>query len=183
MLDFARRSSLILIVSGALAVIVGVIAFVWPGLTVLTLVLIWGWYALVDGVLALAAAFRPENRSSRVFLGIIGVIGVVAGLMAVFRPLDSGVALAWILGIWLLARGISEFVSAFSQKGQTSRWLLVLGGACFILAGIIFINNPGGAALALSRWLGILAVLWGVFILGAGVARRWMAKEQAEATV
>ncbi|QGU05524.1 HdeD family acid-resistance protein [Corynebacterium comes] len=177
MLAFAQRSSTVLLVSGLLAVIVGVIAVAWPGLTILTLVLIWGWYALADGILALVAAFRSENRNSRVFLIVIAVIGVVAGLLAIFRPLDSGVALAWILGIWLLARGVSEFISAFSQKRETSRWLLLLGGVLFVVAGIIFIANPGTAALAVSRWLGICAILWGVFILGAGLTRRAAAKE------
>lgn len=176
MLDFARRSSLVLIVSGLLASVVGVIALAWPALTLLTLVLIWGWYALVDGILALAAAFRPGNRNSRVFLGIIGVIGVVAGLLAIFRPFDSSVALAWILGLWLLARGVSEFISAFSQQRETSRWLLLLGGLLFFIAGAIFIANPGTAALTMSRWLGICAILWGVFILGAGIARRSAAR-------
>ena len=177
MLKFARRSSAVLIVSGLLAVLLGVIAVAWPGLTILPLVLIWGWYALVDGALALAAGLRPANRDSRVFLIVIAVIGIVAGLLAIFRPLDSGIALAWILGVWLLARGASELVSAFSQQRESSRWLLLLGGTLFVVAGIIFIATPGTAALTVSRWLGACAILWGVFILGAGIARRAAVKE------
>ena len=177
MLDFARRSSTVLIVSGLLAIAVGVVAVAWPGLTILTLVLIWGWYALVDGLLALAAGLRPRNRDSRVFLIVIAAIGIAAGLLAIFRPLDSGIALAWILGVWLLAKGASELVSAFSQQRETSRWLLLLGGILFVTAGVIFIANPGTAALAVSKWLGVCAILWGVFILGAGIARRTAVKE------
>jgi Uncharacterized conserved protein len=181
MFDFAKRSSTVLIITGVAAVIFGIFAVAWPLPTVLTLVLIWGWYALIDGALELVAAFRPENRPARILLILTGAIGVLAGLFVIFRPFESGVILAWILGIWLIIRGATELFSAFSRVAVAPRWMLALAGVLFIVAGIIFISNPGTAALALSKVLGVLAIFWGVFILGGGIALRSELKKAKEA--
>ena len=168
MFDFLQRSWNVLIFTGIAAVIFGIVAILWPGGTAVTLVLIWGWYALIDGVIEIGAAFRPESGATRALLVFTGIIGIVAGLIAIFQPVASAVALAWILGIWLVVRGVVSLFSAFSLKLQTPRWMLVLSAACFILAGVIFIINPGAAALTLSIWLGVLALIWGISILVAG---------------
>lgn len=182
MFTFSQRYWNVLIFTGIAAVIFGIIAIAWPAETALTLVLVWGWYALIDGVIEISAAFRPEGRATRGLLIFTGVVGVLAGLIAIFRPLESAVALAWVLGIWLVVRGISSLISAFSFESVTPRWLLVLGALCFLIAGVIFILNPGAAALTLSIWLGVLALMWGVSILIAGFAlHRMSSKYQAAA--
>ncbi|OKX84285.1 HdeD family acid-resistance protein [Corynebacterium glutamicum] len=170
MIDFAKRSATILIITGALAVIFGIFALASPVSTALALVLIWGWYALIDGILEIIAAFRPEHRSSRGFLLATGIIGVASGLLVVFRTLDSAIAIAWILGIWLILRGASELLSAAAPKEGTSRFFLAFSGVLFIIAGIIFIANPGSAALTVSTVLGILAISWGAFTLFGGIS-------------
>lgn len=170
MLDFAKRSATVLIITGVVAVIFGIFALSSPFPTALALVLVWGWYALIDGVLEIIAAFRPEHRSSRGFLLTTGIIGVIAGLLVIFRTLDSAIAIAWILGIWLILRGVSELLSAAVPKEGASRLFLGLSGVLFIIAGVIFIANPGSAALAVSTVLGVLAIAWGAFTLFGGVS-------------
>ncbi|WP_080794681.1 HdeD family acid-resistance protein [Corynebacterium pacaense] len=180
MFDFAKRSSTVLIITGIAALVFGIVAVIWPAQTAITLVLIWGWYALIDGVLELITAFRPEGRDARFLLIFTGVLGVIAGLIAIFRPIESAVVLTWILGIWLVVRGISELFSAFSKIRTAPRWMLILSAVLFILAGILFIANPGSGAVALSIWLGALAILWGVFILGAGISLRGVSKDAVQ---
>lgn len=180
MFDFAKRSSTVLIITGLAALIFGVIAVFWPVQTAITLVLIWGWYALIDGIFELITAFRPEGKDARFLLLLTGVVGILAGLIAIFRPIESAVALTWILGIWLVVRGVSELFSAFSSIRTAPRWMLVLSAVFFILAGILFIANPGTAAVTISIWLGVLAILWGVFILGAGISMRAATKEAVQ---
>ncbi|MGX1739291.1 HdeD family acid-resistance protein [Corynebacterium flavescens] len=180
MFSITQRAWNVLIFTGIAAAVFGIIALIWPAQTALTLVLIWGWYAFTDGVIELVAAFRPEGRATRGLLVVTGIVGVLAGLVAIFRPLESAVALAWVLGIWLLVRGVSSAISAFSEASVTPRWTLVLGALCFVVAGLIFIMNPGAAALTLSMWLGALALVWGVSILVAGFAlHRMSGKEKA----
>lgn len=182
MLEFAKRSATVLIITGALAVIFGIVALVYPIGTAITLLLIWGWYALIDGVLELIAAFRPENRRSKGFLIFTGALGVIAGLMVIFRPIESATAVAWILGIWLIIRGVSSLISAFAPLPTSTRIMVGVSGVLFIIAGIIFFNNPGSAALAVSSILGVLLLIWGGFTLGGGV---WIlqAKRDAEKLV
>lgn len=177
-----RRSSSVLIALGALAVVFGLIASIWPISTVVTLVVIWGIYALVDGVTAFVFASRSQGASSRTLLIVTGIIGVLAGLMAIFRPLSSGAALAWVLGIWLIARGITELVGAFGEALTQPRWLLALGGIAWLIAGILFVANPGAAALTLTVWLGILAVLWGLMAISAGLVVRTQRKKPSTPT-
>lgn len=172
MATFFRRSSTALIASGALALIFGVVAAVWPIGTALTLVVLWGVYALIDGVTALVMAFRGEGASAKMWFVFTGIIGILAGLLAIFQPLASGVALAWVMGIWLMVRGVAELVGAFSQTSTRPRWLLVLGGVAWLVAGILFVANPGAAALTIAFWLGALAIVWGLLTIGAGIMLR-----------
>jgi len=177
MLDLMQRSSTYLLVSGALAVVFGIVAAFFPIPTALVLVVLWGIYALIDGVLAGVMVFRPEPGQSRGFLILTAVVGIAAGLFAIFQPAMTGVALAWILGVWLLIRGVMEIVSAFSQRATGSRWLLVLGGVLWLIGGWLLIAFPGVAALSIALWLGVLAIIWGIVLLVVGFQVRKAAKE------
>ena len=101
-----------------------------------------------------------------------GILGVLAGIVCVFRPFSSAVALAWVLGIWLIVRGIVEIAAAFAHVHPRPRWLMVLGGVLWIVAGLLFVANPGESALTVSLWLGILAIFSGALLIGAGFAVR-----------
>lgn len=181
MFEFAKRSATILIIAGVVAVIFGVVTLSWPVPTMLTLVLVWAWYAIIDGSFELIAASRPENRPARNLLLLTGISGVVAGLFVVFRPFEASLTLTWILGIWLVIRGASSLFSAFSSTLNSPRWLLILGAILFIVAGIIFMTNPGSAVLAMSQVLGLLAICWGLFTLGGGLAMRRQVRESKAA--
>lgn len=168
MFDLMKRSSTYLLVSGALALVFGIVAAMFPIGAALTLVVLWGVYALMDGVLAAAMAVRPLPGQSRGFLIFTAVVGVIAGLVAIFSPVTAGFALAWVLGVWLMLRGVLEIVSAFTQQQSAPRWLLVLGGVFWLVAGWLIAGSPEVAALAIALWLGVLAIVWGVVLLAVG---------------
>lgn len=177
-----NRSSTALFVFGVLAVVFGVVAAVFPVGTALTLIVLWGIYALLDGIAAAVMAFRPAEDQSRGFLILTAVFGIAAGLLAILHPIGSAVALAWILGVWLMVRGVLELVGAFSGKQSNSRWLLVLGGVLWLVAGWLVVSSPGVAALSISLWLGVLAIVWGIVLLVAGFRARSAAKQSPEAS-
>lgn len=169
---FARRSSGTLIALGVVALLFGLVAAFWPMGTALGLVILWGVYALVDGITALGLAFAGRGVPGRGLLFVIGLAGLVAGLLVIFRPFSGQVALAWLLGTWLVVRGIVEVVGAFGERTMRPRWMLLLGGLLWIVAGVVFVANPGIAALTVALWLAILAIAWGVLLLAAGISLR-----------
>ena len=175
--SIAQRSATALFITGAIAIIFGIIATAWPMASALALVFMWGIYALVDGVISLVLAFRPEGSTARVWLIINGILGIIAGLWVVFQPIAGAVVLAWVLGFWMLVRGIMEFAAAFSHGNVRPRWLVILGGVLWVLAGILFLANHGSAALAIALWLGILAIIWGITLIAAGFTVRKAAKD------
>lgn len=163
----------LLVLRGALAVVFGIMAIAWPLSTALALVTLWGIWALVDGVSSISQAFmRPNPTVVKLALSVLGVIAVGAGLFAIFHPVSAGVTLAWVLGIWLIARAAMELVLAFSGESQAPRWLLVLSAALDFLLGILFVANPGRSALGITTFLGILALVWGAVFIAVGLAAR-----------
>lgn len=174
--ELMQRSSTYLMVSGALALIFGLVAAFFPVATALTLVVLWGVYALIDGVAAAVMAFRPDGRKARGFLILAAVVGIAAGLFAIIHPVNSAVALAWVVGVWLIVRGVLELVGAFTNSQPGPRWLLVLGGVLWIVAGWLVVSFPGVAALSISLWIGVLAIIWGIVLLLAGWQVRTLAK-------
>lgn len=183
MRDMFSRSSLMLILTGLVAIAFGIVAMVNPVSTAISLVILWGSFALVDGVVAIIGVFQKGiTGGMRIFLVVVGLLGIVAGLIAITRPITSAVTLTWILGIWLVVRGVVEVIDAFARQGS-GRWWLVLSAVLWIVAGLLFMANPGAAALTVTFWVGLLALGWGIFCVAAGVMARRRARELPETEV
>ncbi|MGC4943255.1 HdeD family acid-resistance protein [Kribbella sp. DT2] len=162
-----------LVVRGAVGIVFGILAIAWPLSTAIALALLWGFWALMDGLGSLVQAFQPESSGSRLWLVVMGVIALLAAFFAIFSPATTAVTLTWILGIWLIVRGVFEAIGAFGSTSSTPRWLLLLSAALSVLIGILFAANPGAGAVTIATWLGIAALAWGgVFVLGGLAVRR-----------
>ena len=175
--DFLTWSWTVLVVQGVVAVILGVVALVWPAITLIALVFLWGIWALVDGIAMGAAAFRPGPTGRRILFGIMAVLGIVAAFFAFFRPGLTAVALTWILGLWLIVRGVFELVGAFSSTLPAPRWLIVLGGLIDLVLGILFVANPGTGVVTIIWVVGVLAIVWGIVFVVLGLMVRKGSKE------
>ncbi|MFI5713186.1 HdeD family acid-resistance protein [Kribbella sp. NPDC051620] len=161
-----------LIVRGVIGVVFGVLAIVWPISTAIALALLWGFWALMDGIGSITQALRPGSGGSRLWFAAMGVIALVAAFFAIFSPAVTAVTLTWILGIWLIVRGVFEAVGAFTTDHLAPRWFFLLGAAFSILLGILFAANPGKAAVGIAVLLGVVALLWGAAYLVSGLAMR-----------
>ncbi len=180
MIDLMKRSSTYLFVSGAVALLFGFVAAFFPIATGLTLVVLWGIYALLDGIVAAVMAFNPRPDQSRGYLIFTAIVGILAGGIAVFSPVTAGLALLWVLGVWLILRGVIEIISAFTQQQTAPRWLMVLGGVFWLMAGWLILSAPNTAAtLIIALWLGILAIVWGIVLITVGFLVRREAKRIA----
>jgi uncharacterized membrane protein HdeD (DUF308 family) len=161
-----------LLVRGVIAVIFGVLAIVWPIHTAIALALLWGFWALTDGIGSIVQAFQPESKGSRLWLVVLGVIALLAAFFAITSPGMTAATLTWILGIWLIIRGVFELAGAFRSQQVVPRWLLVLNGLLSLLIGILFAANPGAGAVSIAVLLGVTALIWGVVLIGVGFSVR-----------
>ncbi|MDO5094036.1 MAG: DUF308 domain-containing protein [Propionibacteriaceae bacterium] len=169
-----QRSATALFVIGALGIIFGLVAMAWPGLSALSFAIIWGIYALADGLSALVLAFT--SKDGRGWFIAAGVLGLVAGLLVLARPGIALAALGWVLGVWFTVRGIAELCAIGSAPSAGGKVLVGVGGALWVIAGIAMAMNPIESALGLAWFFGLLAVAWGVVAVISGFQVRKVAK-------
>lgn len=164
--DWMSRSATSLLVRGLVGVVFGVLAMVWPRSTALALIVLWGCWALADGLVSLGTAFTSRGAGGRVWLVLIGLLSLVVAFFAVTSPGVTAVALTWILGVWLVVRGLFELAGAFSAGTSANRWVLIAIGLLDGLIGVLLMANPGHAALGIAFLIGLLAFVWGLVFLG-----------------
>jgi uncharacterized membrane protein HdeD (DUF308 family) len=162
----------VLVVQGVVAVLFGVLAMTRPVTTGLSLVVLWGIFALADGLAAFAGVFSADGGLRRALMLAVGVLSVLAGLVAVFNPVYAAVTLTWVLGVWLVVRGGLEGYAAMAFSAGSTRWLRLLGAVFLVVAGVLFVAKPGAAALGIALWLGFFALLAGVTLVTAGLVLR-----------
>src|SRR5579859_2743005 len=145
---------------GLVAVLFGIGAFVWPGVTLAALVLLWGAYAVADGILSLVCAFAPVARY-RWLLGLEGVVGIAAGVVAFVWPGITALVLLYLIAVWAIVSGILEIVAAIQLRQEIeNEWTLGLAGVFSIVFGAILAFQPQAGALALIWVIGGYAILF-----------------------
>ena len=177
MLETLSRHWWAVALRGAAAILFGVLALVWPGITVLALVLLFGAYALVDGAFTLAAAFgnRTGDRAggSRAWLVVRGIAGILTGIVAAAWPGITALALLWLIAYWAVVNGVLDIVAAFQLRRELRHeWLLALSGALSVLFGVALVVWPAAGVLTLVVLIGIAAIAFGVTLLTLGLRLR-----------
>ena len=158
---------------GVLAVLFGLIALFMPGVTMLSLVLVFAAYALADGVLATVSAVRAAKEGERwSFLAFEGIAGIVIGATAAAFPAMTVVVFVALIAAWALITGSFMLTAAFELDADHGRWWLMLGGAVSILYGALLVIAPLIGALVLTWWIGIYALLFGVALLLVAIRLR-----------
>ena len=156
----------LLLLRGVAAIIFGVLAFAWPGLTLLTLILFYGAFALADGVLAIIAAITGGAPAPRWWLAIVGLLGIAAGLLTFLMPGVSALVLLFFIAGWAIATGVMQIIGAIQlRKEIDNEWLLILGGVISVLFGVAMMVAPGAGALALVWVIAIYSVITGVMLV------------------
>jgi uncharacterized membrane protein HdeD (DUF308 family) len=153
-------------IRGVLAVLFGVIAFAVPVATMLSLVLLFSAYMLVDGVFAIIAAVRAGRRRDRWGLLVLeGIVDIITAAIAVLWPGITVLAFVLLVAAWALVSGGLMFAAAFSLNRDHGRWWLALGGIVSIIYAALLIIAPLIGALVLTWWLGAYALVFGVTLL------------------
>lgn len=168
-----KSLSTYLLVRGVLALIVGIVAVSWPGVTVYALVLLFAVYAFMDAVVQAMRAFSGVRPAAVVGRLLLAVVDVVAGIVAITYPGATAVTLVWILGIWAIAYGLLELFSAFGagETAGTRAWYVVVG-LVSIVFGILLLASPVLGAVTLAFVFGIYALIFGITEIVLGVQAR-----------
>ncbi|HVO92088.1 MAG TPA: HdeD family acid-resistance protein [Terriglobales bacterium] len=157
----------LVLLRGIAAVLFGVLALGWPGLTLLTLILLYGAYALADGVIAIIAAITGNAPVGRWWLAIVGIVGVAVGALTFMLPGITALILLYTMAGWAVAIGVLQIIGAIRlRKEIDNEWFLILSGAISVLFGLGVILHPGAGALALVWVIGTYAIIAGVLYIG-----------------
>jgi uncharacterized membrane protein HdeD (DUF308 family) len=167
-----------LVVRGVIGIVLGIVLIAWPQATIVVLMVLLGIWALIDGIgLAVSAFSKDATAGARLLFAVMALVALVVAFFAIFRPGVAASAVTWVIGIWLLVRGLFELVGAFSSTIAAPRWLLILGALLDLVLGWLFVTHSGTAALAIAVLIGILTVAWGVVFVVLGIATRSAAKD------
>jgi len=151
---------------GIFAVLLGLAAFVLPGVTLAVFVALFGAYAVVDGVLAIIAGVRAAERHERWWSPVLkGLAGIVAGVLAFVWPALTALALLYLIAAWAIVTGVLEILAAVHLHRAHGEWLLVLNGVLSVLFGFLAIVWPGAGFLTLLWLIGTYAIVFGVVLL------------------
>jgi uncharacterized membrane protein HdeD (DUF308 family) len=162
-----------LIVRGIVGVVVGIIAFLWPGITIAALVVIFGVYAIVDGITNLVLGFSRTGAHGRWAHVLQGVVGIAAGVLTFMWPAISALVLVLFIGAWAIITGVFEIVAAIRLRQViTGEWMLVLSGIVSILFGVMVFAFPLAGAVGISWILGAYAMTAGIILISLGVKLR-----------
>lgn len=155
---------------GLIAIIFGVLAFAVPGITLLGLVFLFGFYAIANGILALIHAFSaPKGYPRFGALIFTGIISIAAGVLAFVWPGITALSLVLIIAFWAIANGIFEIALAVRLRRTIAHeWLLGLAGLLSLLLGVAILARPGLGALALLWWIAGFAIAFGILLIALG---------------
>jgi uncharacterized membrane protein HdeD (DUF308 family) len=180
MLETLTRYWWAVAVRGVAAVLFGLMALVWPGVTLLVLVILFGAYSLVDGVLGLISAAMGDRAAMgrRGWLILESVAGILIGVITFVWPGATTLVLLWLIAAWAIVTGVLEVVAAVRLRREIQgEFFLALSGALSVLFGLLLIFWPATGALALITLIGAFAIVYGLALIVLAYRLRKLRRE------
>jgi uncharacterized membrane protein HdeD (DUF308 family) len=176
MIDVLARNWGWVALRGAVAVIFGLSTLFHPGVTLVTLVLVYGAFAFADGFIAIISVItnrRSQPQWASLLLG--GLAGMAVGVLTFVLPAVTATVLLLLVAAWAIISGVAEIVAALRlRKAISGEWMLMLAGLLSVTFGVMLLARPGAGALAVILWIGTYAVVLGLVWLGLALRlRRW----------
>jgi uncharacterized membrane protein HdeD (DUF308 family) len=168
-----KSASTSLILLGVLAIIVGILALAWPGVTVFTLVVLFAVYAFIDAGLQAMYAFSSGTAGPVFGHLLLGLIDLAAGVVALVWPGPTALVLVLIVGIWAFVGGFFEIFAGFGY-GETAgtRAMFILGGLVSVAFGVVLFARPGIGAVTLALLFGLFSLIYGISQITLGAQLR-----------
>jgi uncharacterized membrane protein HdeD (DUF308 family) len=176
MIESLMRHWWALALRGAAALIFGVLAVLWPGMTLTALIWIFAAYLLADGIFALIAGLGSAQRGARWWpLAFEGVLDLAAGAIAFLWPHIALVTFLYLAAVWAILTGLALLAVALWLQRTQGEPLFLLGGLLSVALGLVVLFWPMAGALALAWSIGAYAILFGAAMLAIALRlrRRW----------
>ena len=171
MLETAKRYWWTFVLRGIFAIIFGVLAWVWPGITLAVLAIFFGAYAFVDGIFLVINALGGWSKEQHHWLLLLeGLLGVGIGIITFVNPAVTAIALLFYIAVWSVATGVLEIAAAIDlrKEVQGEGWM-ILSGIASILFGVLLMIFPGAGAMGLIWLIAAYAIVFGVLLIGLGI--------------
>jgi uncharacterized membrane protein HdeD (DUF308 family) len=167
MLEKITRNWWLYAVRGGVAILFGILALIWPKETILALVLLFGAYALLDGVFSVFAGIASYRYFKHWWAVLLeGVAGILVGVLTFFWPNITALVLLYFIAAWALITGIFEIVAAIQlRRVITGEWALILSGLLSMILGVLLLVFPGAGAVSVVWLIGIYAILFGITLI------------------
>ncbi len=168
MIDRLSSHWWLFLIRGILALVLGILMPLFPGAAILTLAILFGAYAFVDGIVAIAAAVRMNHaEGSWIWMLLEGALGIAVGVITFFYPGITVLWLVYLFGAWAVLSGIFAIATAVRlRKAIANEVLMILFGVISVVAGIVIFAAPLYGVLALVWTISIYAILAGIFMVG-----------------
>ena len=166
-----------LLLRGVLAFVFGLLCFAYPGFTLKLLVIVFGSYTLIDGLVAIAAAITRAESQERWWSTLIeGLVGSLVGVLILAWPGITALSLLYLIATWAILTGIFKIVAAIRLRRHIiGEWLLLISGVASVVCGLLLFFMPGSGALAVLFWIGAFAVTIGFFLVVVALRlRKWV---------
>jgi uncharacterized membrane protein HdeD (DUF308 family) len=173
------RTSWVFVLRGVLAILFGILAFLWPGPTILTLVLFFGSYVLVDGVAAVVADISSYGSNERWWaMLMVGLAGILIGLVTLFSPRTTAIILMYYIAAWAVLIGVVQIMAAIQMRrviiGERA---LIVSGILSLIFGLLIVVFPGAGALSILWIVAVYAIIFGVMLIVVGFRIRGFSQE------
>ena len=178
MLAAAAHNWWVLVLQGVLGIVFGIIALVSPDIALTSLALVLAAWAIVSGISQLAEGFRIAEMRGRSWpFAVIGVVSIVAGLIAAAVPGITILGLILVLGYWLIISGVMEVYTAWRIRAEvTGEWVLALAGILRVVLGVIVVAAPTIGAILTVTWLAVAALFGGAMAIVLGLRLRGLSE-------
>jgi uncharacterized membrane protein HdeD (DUF308 family) len=166
MVEALARNWWVLALRGGIAILFGLLTILNPAISLAALILLFGAYALADGVFSIIAAItRRRNEPRWAALLVSGILGILIGLATFLMPGVTALVLLYFIAAWAVVRGIFEIIAAIQlRRVIDGEFWLILAGVLSVAFGVLMFLFPGAGALALLLWIGVFAIVFGVVL-------------------
>lgn len=157
----------LLLLRGVVAILFAVLTWAQPGITLAALVLVFGAFALVDGVLGIWMAFSHRKTNPQWWVLLLwGIVSVVVGIMTFMAPGITGLVLLMYIAAWAIVTGVLQIIAAIRLRAEIEgEWLMGLSGLASVVFGGLLIWRPGAGALAVAWMIAAYAFIYGVLMV------------------
>ncbi len=176
------RTWWVMMLRGVIAILFGIVAWILPAASLAVLLLLFGAYALLDGILGVWVAISGRKERDHWWVLLIwGLTGIGIGLLTLMAPGVTAIVLLFYIAIWAMMTGVLQIIAAIRlRKEVVGEWLFLIGGIASLLFGIVLISRPGVGILALIWLIATYAVLFGLILVFLGFKLRTIGKRLSQ---